>query len=55
LVDIEKRRADRLLVMKAIFDASQGSESVYVSGPELLDALELTDQELGGRLHLPRR
>ena len=47
MVDIAKRRADRLLVMKAIFDASQGSESMYVSGPELLDALELTDQELG--------
>jgi hypothetical protein len=55
LVDIAKRRADRLLAMKTIFDAFQGSENVYVSGPELLDTIELTDQELGGRLQLPRR
>jgi hypothetical protein len=47
LVDIEKRRADRLLVMKTIFDASQGSEDVFVSGPALLEALDLSDQALG--------
>jgi hypothetical protein len=47
LADIEKRRADRLRVMKAIFDASEGSEGTFVSGAELLDTLGLTDQELG--------
>jgi hypothetical protein len=47
LLDIEKRRADRLRVMKAIFDASSGSEDVFVSGPELLENLGLSDQELG--------
>jgi hypothetical protein len=47
LVDIAKRQADRLLVMKAIFDASEGSQDVYVSGPTLLETLGLSDQELG--------
>ena len=44
-MDIQKRRADRLRVMKAIFDASSGSEGVFVSGPELLESLGLSDQE----------
>ena len=47
MADIEKRRADRLRVMKAIYDASEGSEGAIVSGAELLDTLELSDQELG--------
>ena len=33
--------------MKAIYEASQGSEGVSVSGPELLEQLGLSDQELG--------
>jgi hypothetical protein len=47
LADIEKRRADRLRAMKAIYDASEGSEGAIVSGAELLDTLGLSDQELG--------
>jgi hypothetical protein len=47
MTDIEKRQADRLRVMKAIFEASGGSESTVVSGTELLDSLGLPDQELG--------
>ena len=45
--DLEKRRADRLLVMKAIYDASEGSEGNFVSGPDLLESIGLSDQELG--------
>jgi hypothetical protein len=47
MTDIEKQRADRLLVMKAIYDASEGSEGNVVSGPDLLETLGLSDQELG--------
>ena len=47
MADIEKRRADRLRAMKAIYDASEGSEGAIVSGAELLDTLGLSDQELG--------
>jgi len=44
---IQKRQAQRLLVMQAIFEASGGSESTSVSGPELLEKLGLSDQDLG--------
>ena len=47
MVNIDKRRADRLRVMKAIFDASSGSQDVIVSGPGLLENLGLSDQEPG--------
>lgn len=47
MADIEKQRANRLLVMKAIYDASDGSEGNPVSGPALLENLGLSDQELG--------
>jgi hypothetical protein len=47
LTDIEKQQANRLLAMKAIYEASQGSEGIPVSGPELLEKLGLSDQELG--------
>jgi hypothetical protein len=46
-MDIERRRADRLRVMKAIFDASEGSETVLVhTTPHLQERLGLSDQEL---------
>lgn len=44
---IQKRQAQRLLVMQAIFNASGGSEYTSVSGQDLLDTLGLPDQELG--------
>src|SRR5215467_8297525 len=47
MTDIEKKQANRLIVMKAIYDASEGSEGNAVSGPELLETLSLPDQELG--------
>jgi hypothetical protein len=47
VIDIEQRQANRLLVMKAIFDASGGSEHKEVLGHELAAKLGLTDQELG--------
>jgi hypothetical protein len=47
MTDIEKQRANRLLVMKAIYDAWEGSEGNVVSGPDLLETLGLSDQELG--------
>lgn len=46
-MDIERRKADRLRVMRAIFDLADGSEANVVSGGELLDKLELSDQALG--------
>jgi hypothetical protein len=46
-MDIQRRKADRLRVMRAIFDAAEGSESNVVSGSELLDNLKLSDQALG--------
>jgi hypothetical protein len=33
--------------LKTIFDACQGSEDVFISGPTLLEALDLSDQEPG--------
>jgi len=47
VIDIQQRQADRLRVMKAIFDASGGSEHKEVLGHELAAQLGLTDQELG--------
>jgi hypothetical protein len=47
LIDIEKRRADRLRVMKAVFDTSGGSETVVVrTAPDLQQRLGLSFQEL---------
>lgn len=47
LMDIESRRANRLRVMKAIFDDSEGIETVVVrTTPHLQKRLGLTDQEL---------
>jgi hypothetical protein len=50
-MDIEKRRTDRLRVMKAIFDMSGGSEDQQVLGHELAARVELTPQELGNACH----
>jgi hypothetical protein len=46
MTDIEKQRTNRLLVMKAIYDAAGGGEGNAVSGPELLKTLDLPDREL---------
>jgi hypothetical protein len=46
MTGIDKQQANRLLVMKAIYDASEGSESNAVSGQDLLGTLGLSDQEL---------
>jgi len=46
-VDIAKRQADRLRLIKAIFDAADGSESEVVHfAPTIQHELGLTDQEL---------
>jgi hypothetical protein len=45
--EVQKRRAERLLVMQAIFAASGGSEYMSVSGQDLLDTLGLPDRLLG--------
>lgn len=46
-MDIEKRRADRLRVMKAIFDTSNGSETEVVRVvPQLQQSLSMSEQEL---------
>jgi len=47
MTEIEKQRTNRLLVMKAIYDESEGSEGNAVSGPDLLESLSLSHQELG--------
>ena len=47
MTDIDKRQANRLLVMKAIYEASGGSEQNSVSGQDLLNDLGLSDEELG--------
>jgi hypothetical protein len=47
MTDVEKQRTNRLIVMKAIYDASEGSEAKPVSGPDLLETLALSDQDLG--------
>jgi hypothetical protein len=46
MTDTEKKQADRLLVMKAIYEASGGSEHDSVSGQDLLNDLGLPDEEL---------
>jgi hypothetical protein len=51
LIDIEKRRADRLRVMKAIFELSRGSEDQEVRGQELAAEVDLTPRELGDACH----
>jgi hypothetical protein len=51
LIDIEKRRADRLRVMKAIFDMSGGSEHQQVLGHELSDQVQLAPNELADACH----
>jgi hypothetical protein len=50
-MDIERRRANRLRVMRAIFDMSGGSEDQEVLGQELTAQVELTPQELGDACH----
>jgi hypothetical protein len=47
VIDIAQRRADRLRVMNAIYEASGGSEHKKVLGHELAAKLGLTDQDLG--------
>lgn len=44
--EVEKRRADRLRVFKAIYDLSVGSEATVVEGSQLLEDLGLSDQEV---------
>jgi hypothetical protein len=48
VTDIARRRADRLRVMNAIYEAAEGSRMSHVSGSWLLEHLELSDEELGG-------
>jgi hypothetical protein len=47
VIDIAQRRADRLCVMNAIYEASGGSEHKEVLGRGLAAKLGLTDQDLG--------
>jgi hypothetical protein len=48
LTDITRRRADRLHVLNAIYEAAEGSRMSHVSGGWLLENLDLSDEELGG-------
>ena len=48
MTDIARRRADRLRVMNAIYEAAEGSRMSHVSGGWLLEHLGLSDEELGG-------
>jgi len=48
VTDIARRRADRLRVMNAIYEAAEGSRMSHVSGGWLLEHLGLSDEELGG-------
>jgi hypothetical protein len=48
VTDIAQRRADRLRVMNAIYEAAEGSRMSHVSGGWLLEHLGLSDEELGG-------
>jgi hypothetical protein len=45
-VDLKKRKADRLRVMQAIYDATGGSELVLVSGPGLQSELGLSQEDM---------
>ena len=47
VTDIARRRADRLRVMNAIYEAAEGSRMSHVSGGWLLEHLGLSDEELG--------
>ena len=44
--EVDRRRAERLRVLKAIYDASVGSETTLVDGARLLEDLGLADQEV---------
>jgi hypothetical protein len=44
--EVEKRRADRLRVLKTIYDLSVGGETTTVAGSRLLADLGLSDREL---------
>jgi len=46
MTDIEKKQANRFLVMNAIYEASGGSEHNSASGQDLLNDLGLSDEEL---------
>ena len=46
VTDVGRRRADRLRVMNAIYEAAEGSRLSHVSGGWLLEHLELSDEEL---------
>jgi hypothetical protein len=46
LSSVEERRAVRLRVMNTIYEASGASEAAIVSGPQLLEDLGLTDDDL---------
>lgn len=46
MTNMEERKANRLLVMNAIYEASGGSENTIVSGPDLLRDLGLSDEDL---------
>jgi hypothetical protein len=48
VTDIGRRRADRLRVMNAIYEAAEGSRMSHVSGGWLLEHLGLSDEEVGG-------
>lgn len=44
--EVVKRRANRLRVLKAVYDASTGSTSAFVSGSDLLLDLGMSDEEV---------
>jgi|ERR1700691_3840611 hypothetical protein len=46
LIDIAKRRADRLLVLNEIYEAAGGSRQVSVGGPWLLEHMNLPQDQL---------
>lgn len=46
MTSMEEKKANRLLVMNAIYEASGGSENTMVSGPDLLQNLGLSDEDL---------
>jgi hypothetical protein len=46
VVDVERRQAMRLRVMKAIFDETGGSVTNFVSGPDVRERLKPSDQEM---------
>lgn len=50
-MDIEKRRADRLRVMRAIFDAANGSETEIVRIAPLQQSLGLSEYEVMAACH----